>query len=88
MNRLPHPPVTLPPASALADLSHELKTPLVALLGFAQLLESDASQPLSRNQRERAERIEQVSREMLALVNDVLAGARAARRTSAVVARG
>ena len=60
----------------IAILSHELKTPLVALLGFAQLLESDTSQPLAEVQRERAERIEQAGREMLAVVNELLAGAR------------
>jgi signal transduction histidine kinase len=63
-------------AMALATLSHELKTPLVALLGFAQLLEADARQPLATAQRERAERIEQASREMLNVVNDLLGRAR------------
>ena len=50
------PPCGVPDADGLATLSHELKTPLVALLGFVHLLESDAQQPLSEPQRERAQR--------------------------------
>lgn len=64
------------PLAALATLSHELKTPLVALLGFAQLLEADRSQPLAACQRERAERIEAAGRQMLQIVDSVLQRAR------------
>lgn len=67
------------PLAALATLSHELKTPLVALLGFAQLLEADSVQPLTACQRERAERIEAASRQMLQIVDTVLQRAREGR---------
>lgn len=60
----------------LATLSHELKTPLVAMLGFVQLLEADARQPLSDAQRQRAHEIERAGREMLDLVTTLLGHAK------------
>jgi signal transduction histidine kinase len=60
----------------LATLSHELKTPLVALLGFVQLMEADMRQPLSHTQRQRAEEIERAGRQMLDMVTTLLGQAR------------
>lgn len=68
----------------LATLSHELKTPLVAMLGFVQLLEADARQPLSEAQRERAHEIERAGREMLDLVTTLLGHAKRGDWSAAV----
>jgi signal transduction histidine kinase len=37
----------------LSSMSHEVRTPLNAILGFAQLLERDKKEPLSERQKER-----------------------------------
>lgn len=53
----------------LSRMSHELRTPLNAVLGFAQLIELDATtDELSEN----AGRILQAGRHLLALINEVL----------------
>jgi PAS domain S-box-containing protein len=57
----------------LSRVSHELRTPLNAMLGFAQLMASDASQPLAPAQRQRVEFIETAGWQLLALIEDVLA---------------
>ena len=41
----------------LASMSHELRTPMNAILGFAQLLQRDRKEPLSKRQVERVEHI-------------------------------
>jgi signal transduction histidine kinase len=56
-------------AEFLRTLSHELRSPLTAVLGFAQLLRSEAAEPRARRQ---AQDIEDAGRHMLALVNDLL----------------
>ena len=56
----------------LSRMSHELRTPLNAILGFTQLLELDASQPLTPPQRERVGYIRQAGWHLLALINEVL----------------
>ena len=56
----------------LSRMSHELRTPLNAVLGFSQLLRLDASRPLSLQQLERIQHIENAGAHLLALVNDVL----------------
>ncbi|NIP80527.1 MAG: PAS domain S-box protein, partial [Gemmatimonadetes bacterium] len=53
----------------LARMSHELRTPLNAILGFAQLLEMDASDP---DQTESVEQILRAGRHLLSLVDEVL----------------
>jgi signal transduction histidine kinase len=69
--------LTLPvDKDGLATLSHELKTPLVALLGFVQLMEADVRQPLSSTQRRRAVEIERAGKQMLDLVTSLLSQAR------------
>lgn len=53
----------------LAMMSHEVRTPLNGMLGFAQLL---AQSPLSDEQREQVEMIDQSGRSLLVILNDVL----------------
>jgi len=56
----------------LSRMSHELRTPLNAVIGFSQLLRMDTSRPLSPEQLERVEHVENAGEHLLALVNDVL----------------
>jgi signal transduction histidine kinase len=56
----------------LSRLSHELRTPLNAVLGFAQLMQTDAGDPLSTLQAERMAHISAAGTHLLHLVNDVL----------------
>lgn len=54
----------------LADMSHEIRTPLNAVIGYAQLLETD--QAITPAQRKAVEAIRVGGRHLLAVVNDVL----------------
>lgn len=54
----------------LADMSHEIRTPLNAVIGYAQLLETDAD--LTPGQQKAVEAIRVGGRHLLAVVNDVL----------------
>jgi len=54
----------------LAHMSHELRTPLNGILGYAQLLERDAT--LGPKQRERVNVIERSGEHLLTLINDLL----------------
>ena len=54
----------------LASMSHELRTPLNAVLGFAQILQIDAS--LTPRQRHGLETIQHSGAQLLALINDIL----------------
>ena len=54
----------------LANMSHELRTPLNGVLGYAQLLQRDAS--LSGAQHEAVEAIAKCGSQLLDLINDVL----------------
>ncbi|MBI5752794.1 MAG: response regulator [Hydrogenophilales bacterium] len=56
----------------LSRMSHELRTPMNAILGFAQLLESDAQTPLSPDQHENVHEILHAGRHLLELINEVL----------------
>jgi signal transduction histidine kinase len=58
----------------LSDVSHELRTPLNALLGFAQILEADAS--LTEPQRRSVAIIRQSGQNLLTLVNGLVDPAR------------
>lgn len=53
-------------------VSHDLRTPLVSLLGFSRLLAQDYGDVLSDTGRHFLERIEQASRNMEDLINDLL----------------
>ena len=53
-------------------MSHELRTPLNAILGFAQLLERDASSRSSERQLERLGHVLRGGEHLLRLIDDVL----------------
>jgi len=55
----------------LSSMSHELRSPLNAILGFAQLMES-AAQPPSESQKESIAQILQAGWHLLALINEIL----------------
>lgn len=54
----------------LADMSHEIRTPLNAVIGYAQLLETDG--PTTPDQRKAIDAIRVGGRHLLSVVNDVL----------------
>jgi len=56
----------------LSRMSHELRTPLNAVIGFSKLLRLDTVKPLSSEQLERVQHVENAGSHLLALVNDVL----------------
>jgi len=56
----------------LAAASHELKTPLNAVLGYAQLLGADPDHPLSAEQRESVSHIESAGRHLLAVIAQMI----------------
>jgi len=56
----------------LAGMSHEVRTPLNSILGFAQLLEQPAYGSLNPRQRHYVENIISSGKHLLSLVNDVL----------------
>lgn len=55
----------------LSRTSHELRTPMAAILGFGQLLELD-EEALDPRQREAVSQIMKAGRHLLALINDLL----------------
>lgn len=55
----------------MAMMSHRLRTPLNAVLGFAQVMAQDALDPLSPRQRERLARIDAAGAELLSMIDDV-----------------
>jgi signal transduction histidine kinase len=55
----------------LSSMSHELRSPLNAILGFAQLIESDTTQ-LTRNQKENTGHILKAGWHLLTLINEIL----------------
>ncbi len=56
----------------LSRMSHELRTPLNAVLGFAQVMELDASEPLTLSQQQRVKQIQQAGWHLLDMIDDVL----------------
>ena len=53
----------------LAAMSHEIKTPLNAIIGYSQLLEQT---PLDNSQKEYLKKVETSARVLLSLLNDIL----------------
>lgn len=56
----------------MARLSHELRTPMNAVLGFTQLLAGDAAEPLTPRQRERLGHIAVAGERLMTLIDDLL----------------
>lgn len=56
----------------LSRVSHDLRTPLNAMLGFAQLLAMDTQSPLNQVQRDRVALIESAGWHLVRLIDDVL----------------
>lgn len=60
----------------LSSMSHELRTPMNAILGFAQLLQDNPDEPLSKEQAECVHHILKGGNHLLELINEVLDMAR------------
>jgi signal transduction histidine kinase len=63
-------------ADFLAVVSHDLRTPLTAILGYADLLEMGVPEPIPDKSRERVGRIRTSAKHLLYLLNELLAFAR------------
>jgi signal transduction histidine kinase len=59
-------------AAFLAAVSHELRSPLNAILGFADILVTEVDGPLSPGAREEVEQIRASGKHLLELINDIL----------------
>jgi signal transduction histidine kinase len=59
-------------AAFLAAVSHELRSPLNAILGFADVLMAEVDGPLSATAREEVEQIRSSGKHLLDLINDIL----------------
>ncbi len=56
----------------LSRMSHELRTPMNAIMGFAQLLETDDETPLTLDQADNVAEIRHAGRHLLELINEIL----------------
>ncbi|HEV8567427.1 MAG TPA: sensor histidine kinase [Actinoplanes sp.] len=56
----------------LANVSHELRAPVTAIIGLGRLLTDESSEPLTQEQRRQVELIRDSATDLLALVNDLL----------------
>jgi len=59
-------------SKALSTVSHEMRNPLNAMLGFSSLLLTGAAGPLNENQQSYVRRVDDASNHLLRLVNDYL----------------
>lgn len=59
-------------AAFLAAVSHELRSPLNAILGFADILMEEVDGPLSPTAKEEVEQIRGSGQHLLSLINDIL----------------
>jgi signal transduction histidine kinase len=59
-------------SNALATVSHEMRNPLNAMLGFSNLLLTGAAGPLNKKQETYVKRVDDASKHLLRLVNDYL----------------
>jgi signal transduction histidine kinase len=56
----------------ISHVSYELRTPLTNIIGFSELLESDRTGPLNLKQREYLSDVSASSRQLLAIIDDML----------------
>ncbi|MBW4054656.1 MAG: response regulator [Proteobacteria bacterium] len=56
----------------LSRMSHELRNPMNAIIGFTQLLEDDRNNPLSDDQQDSLHEISKAGHHLLTLINEVL----------------
>ncbi|MBT4770612.1 MAG: response regulator [Rhodospirillaceae bacterium] len=56
----------------LSNMSHDLRTPMNAILGFAQIMQIDPDSPLTSDQEEAVRQIIKAGNHLLALINEVL----------------
>ena len=56
----------------LTRMSHELYTPMNAIIGFSQLMEMDSRSPLTAGQKERVNEILKAGRHLLGLIDEIL----------------
>lgn len=68
----------------LRSVSHEIRTPINALLGYADLLELNVGRPMGDEQLGYVERVRHAARHLLGLVNDILDLARIESRAMEV----
>lgn len=59
-------------SSFLASMSHELRTPMNSIIGFAEVLSTEAFGALTPKQREYIEDIAESGQHLLTLINDIL----------------
>ncbi len=59
-------------SSFLATMSHELRTPLNSIIGFTGILLKELAGPLNQEQHKQLGMVQNSSRHLLALINDVL----------------
>jgi PAS domain S-box-containing protein len=60
-------------AKFLSMMSHDLRTPLTAVTGFAKLMEGGVYGPITEEQRDVLQRMNDACRELLRMINDILA---------------
>jgi PAS domain S-box-containing protein len=56
----------------ISMMSHELRTPLNSIIGFAQILEDDVRDPMTKGQIDKIKKVLKSSRHLLKLINDIL----------------
>ncbi|EKD28760.1 MAG: Sensor protein [uncultured bacterium] len=59
-------------AKLLVDITHELRTPLIGVLGFTELLTKEVSDKLNDNQKEYLKSIESCGRFQLNIINNLI----------------
>ena len=56
----------------IANVSHEVRTPLTTVIGFAEILAEEYFGPLNTRQREYSEGIRDTSRQLMTVISDIL----------------
>jgi signal transduction histidine kinase len=59
-------------AAFMARMSHDLRTPMNAVLGFTQLLRDDATEPPTPRQRERLQHIGTAGQQLMGLIDNLM----------------